>query len=240
MQQNLDSESRPDILIVDDLPDNIRLLASILVERGYNVRKALNGQMALTAAQTVPPDLILLDINMPEMNGYEVCQKLKKNSRTSSIPVIFLSALDDVIDKVQAFKVGGIDFITKPFYFEEVCIRIQTQLTIRNLQLQLKAQNAKLQQALDYLRITQSMLPLRKEVGGDGQITEFERQNDSSISYTFDNINLTSVREYIYKLLNIISTYQKEYPNPTPIVKQALDEVDLSSILNLQKLAQSE
>ncbi len=240
MQQNLASESRPDILIVDDIPDNIRLLASILVERGYYVRKAINGQMALTAAQAVPPDLILLDINMPEMNGYEVCQKLKENLQTSSIPVIFLTALDDVIDKVQAFQVGGVDFITKPFYFEEVCIRIQTQLTIRNLQLQLQAQNVKLQQALDWFRITHSQLLLKKEVSCDGQIAEVNQQNDNSINYIPDNINLTSVREYIYKLLNIISTYQKEYPNPTPIVEQALDEVDLSSILNLQKLAQSE
>lgn len=239
MQQNLASQSRPDILIVDDIPDNIRLLASILVERGYNVRKALNGQMALTAAQVVPPDLILLDINMPKMNGYEVCQQLKENPQTSSIPVIFLSALDDLIDKVQAFQVGGIDFITKPFYFEEVCIRIQTQLTIRNLQLQLKAQNEKLQHALDCLRITQSH-PLRKEFGYDGQIAEVNQQKDNSINYISDNINLTSVTEYIYKLLNIISTYQKEYPNPTPIVKQVLDEVDLSTVLNLQKLAQSE
>ncbi len=148
MKYNLPSNPRADILVIDDMPDNIRLLSTMLLKQGYSVRKALNGEIALRAAQLAPPDLILLDINMPEMNGYEVCKRLKSNAQTHSIPVIFLSALDDVFDKVQAFQVGGVDFITKPFYFEEVFVRIQTQLTIRNQQSQLQAKNAQLQQAL--------------------------------------------------------------------------------------------
>nr|CAD5955445.1 Cyclic di-GMP phosphodiesterase PA4781 [Planktothrix pseudagardhii] len=95
---NLDLTKTEDILIVDDTPDNLHLLSRMLTRQGYNVRKALNGAMALTAAQTVAPDLILLDIMMPEMDGYEVCQNLKANAKTAEIPVIFLSALDDVLD----------------------------------------------------------------------------------------------------------------------------------------------
>ncbi len=158
MKHNLVSNPRSDILVVDDVPDNIRLLSTMLLEQGYSVRKALNGQMALTAAQLVPPDLILLDINMPEMNGYEVCKKFKESPQTHSIPVIFLSALDDVFDKVQAFQVGGVDFITKPFYFEEVLVRIKTKLTIQHLQSQLQTQNAYLQQALNELQKTQALI----------------------------------------------------------------------------------
>ena len=112
--------SSTDILVVDDKPDNIRFLSNMLGSQGYNVRKALNGQMALTAVKTVSPDLILLDISMPELDGYEVCKHLKLDAKTSSIPVIFLTALDAVLDKVKAFQVGGVDYITKPFQFEEV------------------------------------------------------------------------------------------------------------------------
>jgi len=103
------------ILLVDDTPDNLRLLSTMLTEQGYEVRSVINGAMALMGVQAEPPDLILLDINMPQMNGYEVCQQLKSGDRTREIPVIFISALEDVLDKVKAFAVGGVDYITKPF-----------------------------------------------------------------------------------------------------------------------------
>ncbi|MDJ0579302.1 hybrid sensor histidine kinase/response regulator [Crocosphaera sp.] len=119
------------ILVVDDTPDNLRLLSAMLSEQGYKVRKALNGKTALNTIYQVPPDLILLDINMPSMNGYQICQKLKENTNTKDIPVIFISALDDVLDKVKAFDVGGVDYISKPFQAEEVIARIENQLTIQ-------------------------------------------------------------------------------------------------------------
>jgi len=129
-----------DILIVDDMPDNLRLLSIMLGSHGYQVRKAINGQLALQAAQISPPDLILLDINMPKMNGYEVCEKLKLSEKTKDIPVIFISALDDVLEKVKAFQVGGVDYITKPFQVEEVLARVQNQLSLRSLQSKLQQQ----------------------------------------------------------------------------------------------------
>ena len=137
--------NKKDILIVDDMADNLRVLSSILTREGYSVRKALNWQMALTATQTVLPDLILLDIMMPEVDGYEICQTFKAWELTADIPVIFISALDDVFDKVKAFKVGGVDYITKPFEFQEVLVRVQNQLALRSARLEILKLNIELE-----------------------------------------------------------------------------------------------
>ncbi len=146
--------SQPEILIVDDTPDNLRLLASMLGSQGYKVRKALNGEIALNTCKTRIPDLILLDIMMPDLDGYEVCKILKNDENTKNIPIIFISALDDVWDKVRAFAVGGVDYISKPFQSEEVLARVVNQLTIQNLQKQLTEKNqvlAQLNQNLEKL-----------------------------------------------------------------------------------------
>ncbi|MCB0209881.1 MAG: response regulator [Anaerolineae bacterium] len=136
------------ILIVDDQLPNLRLLVSILTEQGYKVRGVPNGATALTAARLAPPDLVLLDINMPEMSGYEVCRQLKAEAVTVDIPVIFISAIDEVVDKVKAFVVGGVDYVTKPFQAEEVLMRVKTHLTLRRLQQQLHGQNVRLEQEI--------------------------------------------------------------------------------------------
>jgi PleD family two-component response regulator len=147
---NSDQVSTPlaDLLIVDDTPDNLRLLSTMLTQQGYKVRKVISGQLALRVVSIAPPELILLDINMPQMNGYEVCEKLKANPQTSQIPVIFISALDDVWHKVKAFQVGGTDYISKPFQCEEVLARVKNQLTLRSFQKQLSEQNVRLQQEI--------------------------------------------------------------------------------------------
>jgi two-component system, sensor histidine kinase and response regulator len=137
--------NKGDILIVDDTPGNLRLLSTILGEQGYKVRSVINGSAALMGARAQPPDLVLLDVNMPGMNGYEVCRLLKEQAQTIDIPVIFISASHEVIDKVKAFSVGGVDYICKPFQVEEVLVRIETQLSLRRLQ-------EKLQQALAHER----------------------------------------------------------------------------------------
>ena len=144
MQDLYEGTSKGDILIVDDTPDNLRLLSAMLTHQGFAVRKALNGQRALFSAQTDPPDLILLDIKMPEMSGYQVCRQLKEDPKTGEVPIIFISALDDAMDKVQAFAAGGIDYITKPFQEAEVLARIENQLRIQRLQRQLLQQNEEL------------------------------------------------------------------------------------------------
>ncbi|BAY15010.1 two-component hybrid sensor and regulator [Anabaenopsis circularis NIES-21] len=123
--------TQTNILLVDDTPDNLRLLAKILELQGYVVRKSLNGRMALQAASRETPDLILLDINMPDINGYEVCQQLKILETTRNIPIIFISALDSISDKIRAFEMGGQDYIAKPFQELEVLARIKNQLLIQ-------------------------------------------------------------------------------------------------------------
>ncbi|MHC5932751.1 GGDEF domain-containing response regulator [Nostoc sp.] len=145
MANLLKSASETNILIVDDTPDNLRLLTKILESQGYIIRKSLNGRMALQAASRHPPDLILLDINMPEMNGYEVCQQLKASKITDQIPIIFISALDQIDNKVQAFELGGQDYITKPFQELEVLIRVRNQLLIKQQHQQLLEQNQRLE-----------------------------------------------------------------------------------------------
>ena len=136
------------ILIVDDTPNNLRLLSTMLTDKGYKVRKAINGERALKAVRGMTPDLVLLDIMMPDMNGYDVCRRLKNSPDTRNIPVIFISALDDEMDKVLAFDVGGVDYIPKPFQIQEVLARVENHLTLRRQQKQLEAQNARLQQEI--------------------------------------------------------------------------------------------
>ena len=133
-------KNRPvgDILVVDDMPANLEVLATMLKECGHRIRPVLNGRQALEAARRQPPDLILLDINMPGMDGYQVCAALKADPRLAPIPVIFISANNEVFDKVTAFNLGGVDYITKPFQFEEVEARVETHLELRFLQKQLE------------------------------------------------------------------------------------------------------
>jgi signal transduction histidine kinase len=135
------------ILIVDDTSANLKTLTAILSERGYQVRPAINGEVALNAASKKQPDLILLDIRMPGMDGYEVCRRLKEDQLTRDTPVIFISALDEAMDKVKAFELGGVDYITKPFQSEEVLARVKTHLSLRRMQARVEHQNTQLQQA---------------------------------------------------------------------------------------------
>jgi CheY-like chemotaxis protein len=136
--------SKGDIFIVDDNPNNLNLLYGILKTAGYQVRAASNGRRAVDTIPSFPPELIMLDIQMPEMDGYEVCEKLKAQPASSGIPVIFISALDDVVDKVRAFQVGAVDFVTKPFHAEEVIARVETQLSLFRLRRELERQNEEL------------------------------------------------------------------------------------------------
>ena len=144
-----DDVTKADILVVDDILANLRVLFQMLSDQSYKVRGAPNGSMALTAVRSAPPDLILLDINMPKMDGYEVCLRLKAEPESREIPVIFISALDEPLDKVKAFGVGGVDYITKPFQIEEVLARIETHLSIRNLQKELQEANEHLERRVE-------------------------------------------------------------------------------------------
>ena len=142
---NTAHEPEYNVLLVDDNPQNLAALSRMLAEHGYHIRTAINGQVALKSVQTMAPDLILLDIRMPGLDGYEVCQQLKADPATREIPVLFLSALDAPLDKVRAFEVGGVDYILKPFHADEVVARVATHLTLRAIQQRLHEQNLELQ-----------------------------------------------------------------------------------------------
>jgi len=146
------------ILVVDDTPAHLQVLAGMIKDRGYKVRPVLSGKLALLAAERDPPDLILLDIHMPEMNGYEVCEQLKADDKLKGIPVIFISALTELLDKVKAFAVGGVDYLTKPFQMEELHARVETHLKLRRLQIELEETNARLAKANGVLRRKQEEL----------------------------------------------------------------------------------
>jgi phosphoserine phosphatase RsbU/P len=157
------------ILVVDDAPTNLQVLSGMLKDRGYKARPVPSGKLALQAARSDPPDLILLDINMPEMNGYEVCEHLKADDRLKGIPVIFISALTDQLDKVKAFAIGGVDYLTKPFQMEELHARVETHLKLRRLQTELQEYSRHLELARDRIKrdlvlardVQRGFLPLR-------------------------------------------------------------------------------
>jgi|JFJP01.1.fsa_nt_gi PAS domain S-box/diguanylate cyclase (GGDEF) domain len=169
---------RGNILIVDDLPDNLRLLRDILSEQGYKVRSATTGAMALRAAQSPATELILLDIKLPDLDGYEVCRQLKLDPRTADIPVIFLSALNQTFNKVQGLAAGGVDYIAKPFQVEELLARVETHLTIQRLQKSLQEQNLRLLKEIEEHQRLETALFAEKELAqvtlqsiGDAVIT---------------------------------------------------------------------
>ncbi|MBN3942331.1 MAG: response regulator [Nostoc sp.] len=236
MHFNQTNHQKRNILVVDDTPDNLRLLSAMLTAQGFEVRKALNGKMALTACQMVLPDVILLDINMPGMDGYQVCQQLKADDKTSEVPVIFISALDDVVDKVKAFDVGGVDYIAKPFHGAEVVLRIENQINLRLLQVKLQEKNFLLQEALDNLKASQVQQIQNEKMVALGQLVAgLAHEINNPISFIYGNLQYAG--QYVEDLVNIIEVYQQEYPKPTPKIQQIAKDLDLNFIIkDLQNL----
>jgi DNA-binding response OmpR family regulator/DNA-binding CsgD family transcriptional regulator len=156
-------DDKPQILIVDDDPLIRELLAEMLGNYGYRVQSVSSGQMALSLLADEEPELILLDVKMPDMDGYEVCSCIKSNEKNRMTPVIFISALDYATDKVKGFKSGGVDYITKPFQLAEVLIRIETHISLRRLQKQLEAQNLQLQKEIAERRQVEDALEIKSQ-----------------------------------------------------------------------------
>lgn len=231
--------SSADILIVDDKLENIRFLSDFLSKQNYQVRKAVSGQAALTAIKTLPPDLILLDINMPGMGGYEVCERLKKDPKTQPIPIIFISAGNETADKVRAFQLGGIDYITKPFQLEEVLVRVQTQLTLQTLQRQLEARNEQLQNMLLRLQSTQAeLIQKEKLVNASRIVAGIFHEINNPLSFILGN--LAPASDYSQKLVTLIQLYQNTFPDTSPEIKQFTEEIDLDFLIpDFFKLVQS-
>ncbi|MEL6165506.1 MAG: response regulator, partial [Cyanobacteria bacterium J06628_3] len=164
------------ILIVDDTPDNLLVLFSFLEEKGFKVLLAEDGESALQIAQSKAPDLILLDVLMPEIDGFETCRRLKEKSSTKEIPVIFLTALSETVNKVQGFKLGGVDYITKPSEQEEVLVRIETHLSLQRMRSTLAQQNQQLKQKLDFEALIRCITDKLRDSLNESQILQTATQ----------------------------------------------------------------
>ncbi len=226
------------ILVVDDTPDNIRLLSTILADQGYEVRKALNGKMALMAVNNSLPDLILLDINMPDLNGYQVCEQLKQNPETQDIPVIFISALDEVTDKIKAFKLGAVDYVTKPFEQGEVISRVNNQIRLRSLQLELEKKNVALEQAMQQLQQAQAGLFQQQKMLALGQLVAgIAHEINNPVTFIYSN--LIHIKNYTNDLMRLLLLYRTSVPASTEITHLE-EEIDIEFLSHdLSKLMKS-
>ncbi|NET06623.1 MAG: hybrid sensor histidine kinase/response regulator [Symploca sp. SIO2B6] len=231
MNRNQADTSTGNILVVDDTPENLRLLSTMLTEHGYKVRKVISGKLALDAAQVNPPDLILLDIMMPQINGYEVCKQLKASEQTAKIPVIFLSALNEAIDKVKAFNVGGADYITKPFQIEEVVARVENQLLIRRLQKQQQEHNIKLQQEISdrqQAQVALQTLNQELEIRVQARTAQLTQANQQLLKLE-NQLRQALVQEQELNEFKsrIITTISHEYRTPLTTINSSAELLEL-------------
>ena len=254
------------ILIVDDQPTNLKLLFSLLQESGFKVLVAKTGESAISKLQKVLPDLILLDVMMPGIDGFETCRRLKASAAEKDIPVMFMTALSESMDKIKGLNAGAVDYITKPFQQDEVLARIKSQLKLRKLQKQLSEQNICLQQeieerrhteealrqsearerekatqlelTLDELKRTQAQLIQTEKMSSLGQtVAGVAHEINNPISFIYGN--LTHVRKYVQDLFRLIEIYQQTCP-PTPKIRQMAAEIDLDFLVeDWQKLIDS-
>ncbi|MEG3847380.1 response regulator [Microcoleus sp. herbarium19] len=213
------------ILIVDDVPNNLHLLAKILSKQGYKTRTAPDGQLALRSIELTPPDLILLDIMMPDMDGYTVCKTLKASPATKDIPIIFISALNEVFDKVKAFEVGGTDYITKPFQEKEVLARVSNQIMQRQLFQQTQSYAQQLEQTLTELKKTQAQLIQKEKMASLGQLVAgIAHEINNPVSFIYGNIALAA--DYARDLVRLIQLYRHYYPQPVPEIASELNKIE--------------
>jgi len=216
------SERRPDILIVDDTPANLRLLGGMLGKQGYKSRPVPSGALALQAIESEPPDLILLDINMPGMNGYETCERLKADARFRDIPVIFISALGETEDKLRAFSAGGVDYVSKPFQFAEVEARISTHLRLRALQRELEQHNRHLSEL-----VTAQV----KEISDAQHATIFALAKIAEAKDEDTGAHLLRVRQYCRAIAERLGE-RKAFPVPVLIDREFVEVIEWASPLH--------
>lgn len=221
------------ILVVDDNPANLQVLSSFLDQSSFEVWAARSGEKALQRLENDDlPDLILLDIMMPGIDGFETCKQLKSNPRVQDIPVIFMTALSETADKIKGLQLGAVDYITKPFQHEEVLVRIENHLKLRNLTKTLIAKNTELEQ-------TQTQLIQAEKVAALGQITAgIAHEVNNPINFIAGNLNF--VEQYVQEVVSLLYLYQKYLPDPPAEIKTAIQKSDLNFLLNdLSKIIQS-
>jgi two-component system, NtrC family, sensor kinase len=234
------------ILIVDDNPNNIRVLFEFLNQAGFQVSVVKSGELALEKIPLIQPDLILLDVMMPGIDGFETCRRLKADANTKDIPVIFMTALSDTENKVKGLQMGAVDYITKPIYFEEVLARVNVHLALRNAQLQLMNEVAErkqienqLQQTVKELNKTQTQLIQNEKMSSLGQLVAgVAHEINNPVNFIYGNI--THADAYIQDLLRLLQSYQHYYPNPVPQLQAELAASDIEFLLeDLPKILDS-
>jgi len=231
------------ILIVDDNPTNLSVLAHALKGAGFSVRIATDGQTAIEQIQDELPELILLDVQMPGIDGFETCHLLKDNPLTKDIPIIFMTALADVKSKVKGLSLGAVDYITKPFEQEEVLLRVGIHLKLRYLTKTLQQWNENLEQQViertSALQKAQVQLIQQEKLATLGQLVSgVAHEINNPMSCIVSNISPAS--QYISDIQSIIKLYQKNYPDPVPEIAQALEDLDIEfSIDDLSKILTS-
>lgn len=244
----MDNEQLAKILIVDDTPTNIKVLFKLLKEAGFKVLVANSGEAALSSLDKVTPDLILLDVQMPGIDGFETCRRLKNNSATQEIPVIFMTAISDVEHKVKGLQLGAVDYITKPFQHQEVLARVKVHLQIRQLQRNLQDKNWELQTLNQTLenRVEERTAHLEKTVHQlqemQDQLVNHEKMSAlgqlmAGVAHEINNPinfiigNLKYAEEYIQNLVELLNLYRQKYPQYDADINSKIEEIDLDYLL---------
>jgi signal transduction histidine kinase len=238
------------ILIVDDNPTNIKVLFDCLKSAGYRILIAQSGESAIEKLKIASPDLILLDVMMPGINGFETCQYLKSTSATQNIPIIFMTALADTEEKIQGFSLGAVDYITKPFQQEEVLARINTHLQLRNLSKQMQTLNQELEQrviertseltiALENLQKSQLQLVQSEKMSSLGNlIAGVAHEINNPIGFISGNINQANLA--VQDMIDCLRLYQEALPNPSETIQNKIAEVELEFLIeDLPKMINS-
>ncbi|MDZ8108172.1 MAG: response regulator [Nostoc sp. DedQUE12a] len=215
------------ILIVDDNPTNLSLLCEALNSQGFRFRVAVDGESAIAQVERNQPELILLDVQMPGIDGFETCRRLKANSVTQNIPIIFTTALADTDSKTKGFSLGAVDYIPKPFAQEEVIARVRVHLQLKQLNESLEQQvsdrTKALQQAQVKLVQQEKLSTLGELVAGIG--------HEINNPVNFISSNIPPLQEYIAAITELLSLYKQEYPNPTAKITNAIKNLDLDFVL---------
>ena len=225
MSVNPNSQEKT-ILIVDDTPSNLQVLFDVLSGQQYRVAIAKNGETALQRVQSSQPDLILLDVMMPGIDGFETCKRLKVNPETRDIPVIFMTALSDSVDKIKGLSLGAVDYITKPIQCEEILARIQVHLQLRNATRIMEVRTKELNEALENLKQAKTHLVQGEKMSALGHLVAGVAHEINN-PVNFIHANLEPVKEYTEELLDFVQLYQKHYPNPVAEIQTRAAEIDL-------------
>ncbi|MGB3535297.1 MAG: response regulator [Microcoleaceae cyanobacterium] len=232
--QSIQHDPENTILVIDDNPTNLRIAVNSLEQQGFNVLIARDGASGIKRAKYAHPYLILLDVLMPGINGFETCLQLKSTPETQNIPVIFMTALANPEDKIKGFEVGAVDYITKPIQVDELIARVNLHLNLylfnQQLEQRVEERTVELSQALEELQQSQFQLVQSEKMSALGQLMagiNHEINNPAG----FVSGNLTHVKEYLQDITEHLQLYQKYFPNPGEEIKQNAEEIELDYLL---------